>query len=43
MAAEQGLVDEHFPRIAAELPHVVWINFRQFHGAPAAESRVALP
>jgi aspartokinase-like uncharacterized kinase len=43
MAAEQGLVDEHFPRIAAELPHVVWINLRQFHGAPAAESRVALP
>jgi len=36
VAAEQGLVDEHFPRIAAELPRVVWVNLRQFKESTTA-------
>jgi aspartokinase-like uncharacterized kinase len=27
-AAAQGLVDEHFPRVAMELPQVTWVNLR---------------
>ena len=29
VAGGQGLVDEHFHRIAAELPSIVWVNLRQ--------------
>jgi len=39
MAAEQGLVDERFPRIAAELPRVVWVNLRQVDGVSSAPLR----
>ena len=38
VAAEQGLVDAHFPQITAELPRVVCVNLRQFEDRRAAKS-----
>lgn len=33
-AAKEGLVDEHFPLVAAELPCVLWVNLRDFKVIP---------
>jgi hypothetical protein len=39
VAADQGFVDEHFHRLAAELPGVRWVNLRQLETHAAAEKR----